>query len=157
MVLLILTKYISFWLLNFASMVQISDENFKPFWNMRLGEWQKYNPPSPSLFKDGGIKNIGHSMSIRNLVFGVNSVTVSYLIRCNSLLQIVTDVITKCDSYFITKCDRSLLQNAAFLLQNATVLRKCSDFITKCHTYYKMQLLLQIMTVYLKLMVLLNI
>ena len=96
-------------------------------------------------------------MSIRNLVFGVNSVTVSYLIRCNSLLQIVTDVITKCDSYFITKCDRSLLQNAAFLLQNATVIRKCSDFITKCHTYYKMQLLLQIMTVYLKLMVLLNI
>ena len=96
-------------------------------------------------------------MSIRNLVFGVNSVTVSYMIRYNSLLQIMTDIITKCDSYFITKCDRSWLQNATFLLQNATVIRKCGDFIIKYHTYYKMQLLLQIMTVYRKLMELLNI
>ena len=94
-------------------------------------------------------------MSIRNLIFGVNSVTVSYLIRYDSLLQNATDVITKCDSYFITKCDRSLLQNAAgFLLQNATVLlqnvtviTKCDDFITKCDSYYKMQSLLQIATV----------
>ena len=32
------------------------------------------------------------------------------------LLQNATDIITKCDSYFIAKCD---------------------DFITKCNTYYK--------------------
>ena len=61
-------------------------------------------------------------MSNRNLIFGVNSVTVSYLIR-DSLLQNVTDIITKCDNYFITKCDRSVLQNASgFLLQSATFL-----------------------------------
>ena len=54
-------------------------------------------------------------MSIGNLILVVISVTVSYLICCNSLLQNATDV--------ITKCDRSLLQNAlVFLLQNATVL-----------------------------------
>ena len=54
-------------------------------------------------------------MSIGNLVRGVNSVTVSYLIRYDSLLQNATDT--------IRKCDRSLLQNASdFLLQNATVL-----------------------------------
>ena len=86
-------------------------------------------------------------MSIRNLIFGVNSVTVSYLIRYDSLLQNATDVITKCDSYFITNYDRSLLQNASgFLLQNGTVLlqnaiviTKYDDFMTKCDVYYKLR------------------
>ena len=54
-------------------------------------------------------------MSIRNIIFGVNSVTVSYLIRYDSLLQNATDVITKCDNYFITKCDRNILQNGTFI------------------------------------------
>ena len=50
---------------------------------------------------------------------------------------------------FITKCDRSLLQNATgFLLQNATVITKCDDFITKCGRYYEMRRLLQIATVH---------
>ena len=101
-------------------------------------EWQKDTPPSPPLSKDEELKNIGHSTSIRNLIFGVNSVTVSYLILYDSLLQNATDVITKCESYFITKLDRGLLQNASvFLLQNATVLLQnvtviinCDDFIT---------------------------
>ena len=87
------------------------------------GEWQKYTSPFPPLSRDEGLKNVGYSMSIRNLVFGAIRVTVSYSIRYDSLLQNATDVIIKCDSYFITKCDRSLLQNAlGFLLLNATVL-----------------------------------
>ena len=44
-------------------------------------------------------------MSIRNLIFGVSSVTVSDLICYDNLLQNATDVITKCDSYFIAKRD----------------------------------------------------
>ena len=91
---------------------------------------------------------MGHSMSIGNLILGVNSVTISYLINYDSLLQNATDIITKCDSYFITKCDRSfLLQNATVLLQNVIIIRKCDDFITKCDSYYKMRSLLQIATV----------
>ena len=94
-------------------------------------------------------------MSIGNLILGVNSVTVSYLIHYDTLLQNATDIITKCDSYFITKCDRGLLQSASgFLLQNATVLLQnamvityCDDYITKCDSYYKMRRLLQIVTV----------
>ena len=82
------------------------------------GEWQKYAPPSPPLSKDEALKNIGHSMSIRNLIFGVSSVSVSYLIRYDSLLQNATDVITKRDSYVTTKCH---------------------SFITKCDSYYKMR------------------
>ena len=69
------------------------------------------------------------------------------MIRYDSLLQNAIDVVTKWDSYFITKCDRSLLQNASgFLLQNATVITKSDDFITKCDSYYKMRRLLQIAT-----------
>ena len=79
------------------------------------GEWQKYTPPSPPLSEDEGLKKIGHSMSIRDLIFGVNSVTVSDLTRCDSLLQDATDVITKCVRFFITKCDSYY---------------KCDDFIT---------------------------
>ena len=40
------------------------------------GEWQKYTPSSSLLSKDNGLKDIGHSMSIANLILGVNSVTV---------------------------------------------------------------------------------
>ena len=110
---------------------------------MRSGRVRKRYLSLPPLSKDEALKNTGHSMSIRNLIFGVNSVTVSYLIRYDSLLQNATDVITKCDSYFITKRDRSLLQYApGFLLQNATV-------ITKCDNYYKMRLLLQMTTVHI--------
>ena len=89
------------------------------------GKCQKYSPPSLPLSNDEGLKNIGHCVSIRNLIFGVNSVTVSYLIRYDSLLENATDV--------VTKCDRSLLQRASdFLLQNAAV-------ITKCDVYYKLR------------------
>ena len=96
-------------------------------------------------------------MSIGNLILSVNIVTVSYLIHYDSLLQNATDVITKCGSYFITKCDRSLLQNASgslivllsstVLLENTTVITNCDNFIIKCYSYYMMRRLLQIATV----------
>ena len=102
-------------------MVQISGEN------------------SPPLSKDEGLTDIGHSMSIGNLILGVNSVTVSYLIHYDSLLQNATDIITKCDSYCITKCDkmcqvfyykmRQLLQIATILLQSATFIINCDSRI----------------------------
>ena len=92
--------------------------------------------------------------------FIADSVTVSCLILCDSLLQsdkyfheiYATNIITKCDSYFITKCDRTLLQSApGFFLQNATILwenaaviTNCCDFVIECNSYYKMRRLLQI-------------
>ena len=76
-------------------------------------------------------------MSIRNLILSINSVTVSYFTHYDSLLQNATGIITKSDSYFITKCGKSLLQNASgFLLQNATV-------ITNCDSIHKKTLLLR--------------
>ena len=78
--------------------------------------------PSPPLSNDEVLNNIEHSMSIRNLIFGINSVTVSYLIRFDSLLQNAT----------------------ATLLQNATeVYYKMRQVF-----YYKMRRLLQIATVH---------
>ena len=109
------------------------------------GEWQKYTRPFLLFSKDKGLKGIGHSMSIGNLILGVNSVKVSCFTHYDTLLQNLTDIITKCDSYFITKCDRSLLQDASgFLLQNAivwlqntTVITNYDNFITKCESYTK--------------------
>ena len=78
----------------------------------------------------------------------------SYLTHYDILLQNAKDIIKKCDSYFITRCGRSLLQNAAAIaLQNVTevyykmrrfFISKCDSFITKCDSYYKMRRLLQI-------------
>ena len=87
---------------------------------------------SPRLSKDERLRDIGHSMSIRNLILVVDSVTVLYLIHYDSLSQNTKDIITKCDNCFITKCDGSLLQNA-------------SGFY-----YYKMRQLLQIATISLQ-------
>ena len=104
-------------------MVKISEQNFQLFWSIRSGRARKTPSPSPLLSKDEGLRDVGHSMRIGYLIFGVNAVTVLYLIHYDSLLQNVTGIITRCGSYFILKCDRSLLQNASgFLLQNATVL-----------------------------------
>ena len=47
---------------------------------------------------------------------------VSYFVHYNTLLQNATDITTR-DSYFMTKCGNSLLQNApSFSLQNVAVL-----------------------------------
>ena len=70
-------------------MVQISGENSTPFWSIRSGRVTKDLTQDS---KDRGLKNIGHSISIRNLIFGVNSVTVSDLIGYDSLLQNATEV-----------------------------------------------------------------
>ena len=72
------------------------------------------------------------------------------------MLQNATDTFTECDSYFMKKYIRCLLQsapgfllqNATVLLQNATVIANCDDFITKCDSYYTMQRLFVIATVH---------
>ena len=51
-------------------------------------------------------------------------VTVLYFVHCDTILQNTTENITKCGSYFITKCNKSLLQNATVLLQVAIVITK---------------------------------
>ena len=118
-------------------MVQISGEHFNPCWSMCLGKWQKYTRPFLPLAKDEELKGIKHSIRFGNLILRVNSVTVSCFIHFDTLLQNGTYIITKCYSYFITKCNRSLLQNA-------TIVTNCDNFVTKCHSYYKMRHLLQI-------------
>ena len=128
-------------------MFQISGKNSTQFCRMILRRVIKIPSPSPPFSKTEELRDIGDIIDIGDLILGVNSVTVSYLIHYDSLLQNTT-VITKCDSYFITKCTRNLLQNASeFLLQNATVITNCDNFITKCDSYYKMRCLLQIATV----------
>ena len=89
---------------------------------------------SPPLCKGERLRDIGHSMSIRNLILVVDSVTVSYLIHLTVyykirkillqnattvLLQNATEVYCKMrrDSYYKM---RELLQNATFIT-NATI------------------------------------
>ena len=77
-------------------------------------------------------------MSIGNLMLSANSVAVSYLVRYGSfhclLLQNAAGITTKCDSYFITKCNRNLLQNASRFF-----IRKCDSCFTKGGSFYKLQ------------------
>ena len=107
-------------------------------------ESDKNAPLPPLLSKDEALKNIGHSMSIRNLIFCVNSVTVSYLIRYDSLLQIATNVITKCNKYYYK------MRQLFYYKMRQKFIRKCDSFITKCDSYCKMRRLLQIATVIAK-------
>ena len=60
----------------FVSIVHVLDENCKKLRRML----SRKVPPSPPLSKDKVLKVIGHIMNIENLSFGVNSVTVLYLI-----------------------------------------------------------------------------
>ena len=66
------------------------------------------------LSKDEGSKNIGNNISMaletRKSCWSI-VVAVSYLVHYDTLLQNATNIITKCDGYFIAKCDKSLLQN----------------------------------------------
>ena len=74
-------------------------------------------------------------MNIGNLICGFNSVSFPNLIHYDSLLRNAINIITKCDSYFITVYDRSLLQNATVLLQNATDITSCNNSFKKCDSY----------------------
>ena len=56
----------------------------------------KIHPRSHPFSKDEGLKGIGHSMNIGNLISGANSVAVSSLVRWELWLF----VITKCDRYY---------------------------------------------------------
>ena len=95
--------------------------------------------PSPILSKGEELRDIAHIMSIGNLILGVNSVTVSYLIHYDSLLQNAraillqnaTEVYYKMRQVFYYKMQQ-LLQIATILLQNATV-------IIKYDVYYKLR------------------
>ena len=93
---------------------------------MLSGRVTKMPLPFTPLCKDKGLRDIGHIMSIENLILGVNSVVVSYLIRYDSLLQNATDIITKCDSKFITKCE-NFVKKMRHLLQNSTFITNCDS------------------------------
>ena len=78
-------------------------------------------------------------MSIANLILGVSSVTVSFFTRFDILFQNAIDFITKCDRSLLQNDSGFLLQNATILLQNATVITYCDDFVTKCNVYYNLR------------------
>ena len=94
---------------------------------MRSGRVTKIPLPFLLLSKDEGLRDIGHSMSIGNLILGVNSVTVSYLIHYDSLLQNATEVYDKMRQLFYYKI-RELYYKMQHLLQIATV--KCKFTFT---------------------------
>ena len=57
---------------------------------------------------------------------------VQYFVHNDTLLQNVIDIVIECDSYFISKCNKSLSQNeSAFFVQNTTVLLQNVTLIKK--------------------------
>ena len=119
-----------------------SNFTLKPFLSIRSrGRVAETPPVSPPLSKDKKLRKIGHSMSIGNLILGVNSATVSYLIHYDSLSQ--------CGSCFIIKCDTSLL----YKMRSVFYYKTCQVFITKCilrQFCYKIIQFLQIVTIVLQ-------
>ena len=57
-------------------MVQNSDEHSKLLGICVQGELQNYTPPSSQLSLEEGLRKIGHSMSLGNLILSVNSAMV---------------------------------------------------------------------------------
>ena len=99
-------------------------------WSMRSRRVTKIPPLSPPLSKDEGLRDIGHSMSIGNLILGVNSVTVSYLIHYDSLLQNATDIIKKMRQLFYYEMQQKFMTKCVrFLMINATVYYKLWQYI----------------------------
>ena len=92
------------------------------------------------LSKNEGQKDIEHSMSIENLILGINSVTVSYLIRYDSLLQNAADIITNWGTILL-----DIITNATevYYKIGQVLYYKMRQF------YYKMQQLLQVATILL--------
>ena len=74
-------------------MLQISGKNSKLFRSKVSERVTKIPCLSPLLSKDEGLRDIGHIMSIENLILVVTSVTVSYLIHYDSLLQNTTAIL----------------------------------------------------------------
>ena len=63
----------------------------------------------------------------------------SYLAYYDHFITKCNQYYSKCNSYFIKKCDKSWLQNASdFLLQNATTSLQNTTVVTKCIVYNKM-------------------
>ena len=73
-------------------------------------------------------------MGIRNLMFGVTSVTIAYLIYYDSLLQNATDVLQNAIEVFFYKTQQKFRRQKVF-------------YYKKRRFYYKMRRLLQIITV----------
>ena len=70
---------------------------------------------------------------------GVNSVTVSYL--THYYYKMGQLFYHNMWHTFITKCDRSLLQNISvfFIKKCDSFITNCDDFITKCNVYLKLR------------------
>ena len=62
---------------------------------------------------------------------------ISYLVHYYTLLQNATNGFTKCDSFFIKKCEMRMQNASGFLLQNATVLLQIATVITRFYLCHK--------------------
>ena len=114
---------------------QILTGKFKPFWNFCLGRQIVKCPPS----RHKMVRDTGNSMimvpRLKKIYFWESTVvTASYLVHYNALLHNSTDIITECDRYIITLCNKSLLQIAF-----SFCITKCDSFVTKRGSYYKMR------------------
>ena len=106
---------------------------------MHSGTVTKLPPPSPSLNKDKGLRDIGHRMSIGNLILGVNSVYGSYLTHYDSLLQNATAVLLQyATEVYYKMCQVFYYNMGQFyckmrqLLQITTILSQDATYITNC-------------------------
>ena len=99
---------------SFIIRTQNSTENSKSFWRLHFGIGSVLRPSSYG----EGLRFIQHSMSmVIDTRFHIWSIW--HFI----MALYATDIITKCDGYFIAKCDRIFYYKMQQLLQNETLIR----------------------------------
>ena len=93
---------------------------------------EEWSPSFPALSKEERLKDIGHIMSIGNLILGVNSVTVSYLIRYESLLQNATDIFTNATANLLQNMSKVYYKMRQVFYYKMRQLLQIAMFITNC-------------------------
>ena len=124
---------------------QISSKNSKSFWNSSWGRTTIMHYPS----KDEGTLGIEWAFTRHkeswSLVWNSTVVTASCMGQYGTWLQNATDIITKCNSYFIRTCNKSLLQNNKIIIRQLYY-KMCDVYYKVWQSSYKMQYLFQNVT-----------
>ena len=137
---------------SFADKGQDSSRYSKQFWSLHSERITAIHPPSIEEGSEDIESRRNVALYTRKFILKSQQwLSFCILLYYDTLLQNATGISTKRDSYFITKCYKSLLQDASCFYCKIRPfyykMRECDNFVSKCNNFYKTWLLLQNTTV----------